>query len=177
MPGPPPKPTAIKAAEGNPGKRPLGPDILLAPQEPEQPDWLDDDGRKIWDQIMPGLMEMGVLRNTDGLQLANLCDACSIMLQAKRSLMELPPGARLLTRSGAKTNPKGEQYGGRVGANPLIGIINRQREILHRLCSEFGMSPAARARVMNPDTDLPVAGIDNLEALLASPAEESRYLT
>ena len=142
MPGPPRKPTAIKAAEGNPGKRRLNEaELLLEPEEPERPDWLDAGAREIWDGLVPELMHLRVLQTVDQIQLANLCDACSILIAARAAMQALPAEAQMLVRT-----PNGS-----IQQNPLIGIINRQKFIIHRLACEFGLTPAARARLMSGD--------------------------
>ena len=167
MPGPPPKPTAIKAAEGNPGKRPLNTtDLSLAPEEPEPPVWLDEEGRIVWDSVVPPMMEIGILRLTDQLQLASLCDAVSIMIDARRQMGKLPPDKRLLV----STPTRG------AAQNPLIGIVNRQKAIIHRLCSEFGLTPAARARLLAGDIVAPAAPDRlTLDQIIDGASGESRF--
>ena len=116
MPGPPRKPTALKVAEGNPGKRRLNePELLMEPEAPEPPIWLEAGGRVIWDGLVPDLVRLGLLQKVDQIQLANLCDACSIMIVARAAMVALPIEAQMLVKT-----PNGS-----IQQNPLIGIINR----------------------------------------------------
>ena len=139
MRGPPPKPTAIKAAEGNPGKRRLNQaELSEAPQAPACPDWLDERGRQLWNTLVPELMKLGVLRPLDQVQLASLCDAYSILRTAREAMAKLPGEARLLVKT-----PNGA-----IQQNPLLSIVNGQKQIISRLAAEFGLTPAARVRLL-----------------------------
>jgi P27 family predicted phage terminase small subunit len=163
MRGRPPKPTAIKRSEGNPGKRKLSQvDLALEPQMPRCPRWLDREGKRIWRELSAELFTLGVLRNSDKMMLANLCDAYSLMLSARRSLEQLQEQTRMLVRTGAS-----------LQQNPLISIINRQRGIIHRIASEFGMTPAARAKLLGGG-DGPLDG-PSLEDLIAGDGSDPRF--
>ena len=65
-PGPKPKPTALKIAQGNPGHRPL-PKNEPRPRvaAPSMPDFLDAGGRAEWRRVVPILLEMGLLTKMD----------------------------------------------------------------------------------------------------------------
>lgn len=158
MPGPPPKPSAIKAAEGNPGKQKLATDALLAPREPEVPAWLSAQAREVWAGVVDHLMDLGVLQLSDQLMLAQLCDAVAILLEARATLQAMPFGTRLLVKEG--------QYGLARG-NPLLKIINDQRLIILRLAEHFGMTPAARARLLAGEMAPAPAPTESLAELLS----------
>ena len=138
MRGPPPKPTAIKAAEGNPGKRRLNRcELDQEPQAPSCPRWLDARARREFHKLVDELKRLRVLREVDEILLASLCDAYSTLVAAREALDKLPADARLLVKT-----PNGA-----VQQNPLLSIINAQKQILGRLAAEFGLSPSARARL------------------------------
>ena len=100
MRGPPPKPTAIKAAEGNPGKRRLNQaELSEPPQAPACPKWLDEGARQLWHTLVPELMELGVLRELDQVQLASLCDAYSTMIAAREAMAKLSGDGRMLVKT------------------------------------------------------------------------------
>ena len=85
--GPAPKPTSIRVLEGNPARRPLpANEPRPAPGEPEMPKYLDREARREWKRLVPILLSMRVLSAADGLQLANLCQAYSILLQAHKAM-------------------------------------------------------------------------------------------
>ena len=80
--GPPPKPTALKLVEGNPGRRPLNenePKPPLATLKP--PTWLDADGRKVWRQLAPGYHALGLLTE---LGVEAFAHACAKLATARR---------------------------------------------------------------------------------------------
>ena len=72
--GRPMKPTALKVVEGNPGKRPLNeaePETVPASGDP--PAWLQENGRKVWEELAPVALEMGVLTKADEELFAHAC--------------------------------------------------------------------------------------------------------
>jgi P27 family predicted phage terminase small subunit len=160
MRGPAPIPTAIKAAEGNPGKRRLNhSELLHEPEAPPCPRWLDARGRKEFHKLLGELIKMKVLREVDQIQLANLCDAYSILITAREALAKLAPEKQLLVKT-----PKGA-----VQQNPLLSVVNTQRQIISRLAAEFGLSPSARARLTLEEE--PFDAHAELERLLSGPPE------
>jgi P27 family predicted phage terminase small subunit len=156
----PRKPTALKAAEGNRGRRPLnGRELLEAPEIPDCPDWLDEAGEDAWARITSVLFDMGVVRLADETELASLCSAISTLKAARKQLDAMPEDKRLLFRT-----PNGS-----IQANPLISIINRQAEIIHRIASEFGLTPASRNKLLTDDVAPPA--MQSLAELLDGPPE------
>jgi P27 family predicted phage terminase small subunit len=154
--GRPPKPTALKVLEGNPGKRPLNerePKPLTV--EPDMPSYLDREAQREWKRLVPILLRMRVLTEADGVALANLCQAYSTMVQAQKLMSNAAKGRRspLLVKTRA-----GYQY-----QSPLLGIINGQMEIIARHLREFGLTPASRSRVV---TNTDARAGDSLEVKL-----------
>lgn len=147
---PAPKPTALRIAEGNLGKRPLN---ILEPRPrqiiPACPKHLDAEGRLAWRRLVPVLERMRVLTEADGIVLANLCDSYSTMVQAQKKLRET--GMLLRTPSGY------------VQQNPLISIVSSSMESVNKLAREFGLTPASRSRIYSepPEDDM-----DPIERLL-----------
>jgi len=154
--GRPPKPTALKVFEGNPGKRPLNP---REPQplsvEPDIPSHLDAIARREWKRLIPILLRMRVLTEADGLALANLCQAYSTMIQAHKSM--------------GKASNRGQSplvmktKGGYQYQSPFLSIINSQMDIISRHLREFGLTPASRSRVV---TNTDARAGDSLEVKL-----------
>jgi len=57
----------VKAAKGNPGRRPVkdktpAPSISLPPVTEATPSYLSDDGKRIWGRIAPHLARMNFFR-------------------------------------------------------------------------------------------------------------------
>jgi P27 family predicted phage terminase small subunit len=140
MRGPAPKPTSIRAKEGNPGRRPLPANEPHPPLgEPEVPKYLDREARREWKRLVKILLPIRVLSIADGLELANLCQAYSLLVQAHQAmqLASKGGGSGLLMRTPA----------GYVQQSPLLGIINGQVEIINRISREFGLTPSSRTRI------------------------------
>jgi len=153
--GPAPKPSGIRVLEGNPAKRSLPanePRPLAA--EPEMPGYLDREARREWKRLVPILLSMRVLTVADGVALASLCQAYSMLVQAHNAMQQATKGggSGLLVKTPS----------GYVQQSPLIGIINSQVEIINRISREFGLTPASRTRL----AALAEPGVDALEAKL-----------
>lgn len=71
-----PKPRALKEATGNPGNRPLPPEVELPDTgEVVRPDFLDERPRavELWEEMAPALTLLGTLRRESAHLLANWC--------------------------------------------------------------------------------------------------------
>src|SRR5690348_7688662 len=86
------KPTAIKKAEGNRGRRPINakepPSI---PGAPEMPDFVQKDPaiRIVWKSLIPVLAKAKVLRQTDGIAIGTLCSNYVLFAQADASIRKM----------------------------------------------------------------------------------------
>ena len=122
--------------------------------EPEMPAYLDREARRQWKRLVPILLSMRVLTVADGMALATLCQAYSILVEALQDKRKASKGggSGLLMKTPA----------GYVQQSPLIGIINSQVEIIHRISREFGLTPSSRARLEATEE----ATVDSLEAKL-----------
>jgi P27 family predicted phage terminase small subunit len=156
MPGPAPKPTALKAFEGNRGHRPLNDrePIPLA-GAPTMPRHLDKDARREWKRLVPILLAMRVLTEADGIALSNLCMAYSVLIRAQTMMLKSATGRQssLLIKTGS----------GYIQQSPLLGIINSQMAALTVMLREFGLTPASRSRIV---TTTDSGGVDALELKL-----------
>ena len=143
----------IEIAEGRPGHRPMNRrEPKPGTTTPRCPDHLDERARKEWRRLVPVLRRMRVLTEADGMALANLCQTYSTMVKAQEKLTEL--GILYKAPSGY------------VMQSPLLGVVNQCIETITKLSREFGLTPAARSRIIaqsNPDE------IDELEAALCGP--------
>lgn len=119
---------------GRPGKRPANP---TEPQPrlstPQCPKYLDARAKQEWKRLAPVLRRMKVLSEADGLALGNLCIAVSTLAKAQAHI--------------AKSGILYKSPSGFVMQSPVLPIVNAQIDIITRLCKEFGLSPAARARL------------------------------
>jgi P27 family predicted phage terminase small subunit len=137
MTGRPPKPTAVKIAEGNPGHRPLNtrepkPEVGAPPR----PKDLSKVARKEWDRIVRLLKPTGVLARTDLAVLEMYCESYADFKDALKWVRKLGPLVK------AKN--------GTIQHNPAIGICNTAKKITGRFASELGLTPSSRARLIVP---------------------------
>jgi len=135
--GPKPTPTKIKELRGNPGKRPLNElEPQPSPAENIPPDWLTHEKAiKHWNDIVPMLRANGIFTELDVFKVGALCEAFALWREHQDEANRI---GHLIK---AETT-------GAVYENPLVAIANRYFKRWELLCSEFGMSPAMRTRLM-----------------------------
>jgi P27 family predicted phage terminase small subunit len=136
------KPTALRLIEGNRSKRPL-PKNEPKPRigTPLPPAHLDAYALQEWQRIAPELELIGLLSTIDGAALAAYCMCISRWMQAEEALARMKARDKLTSALMIKT------ANGTAIQNPLIGVANRSMNMAIKFASEFGMSPAARARL------------------------------
>jgi P27 family predicted phage terminase small subunit len=151
MSGPPPKPTVLRIAEGNPGKRPFNKrEPHPKATRPKMPKHLDERAKREWKRLCPMLARLGVLTEADGIALANLCVDYSILQQAQESLAKTGLLAKTATT-------------GMIHQSPLLNIIAVTTDRVSRALREFGLTPASRTRIAAGEN---VAAMDELERAL-----------
>lgn len=135
MPGPKPKPTALKLVEGNPGKRrlPAG-EPKPSPVKPQMPPYLGADGRKHWDELAAKLERLGILTEIDGDVLGLYCDAFDRWRKAERRLAK--EGLIITAKTSGYKMP-----------HPLISVRNRALDDMRRWAPELGIGAASRSRI------------------------------
>jgi P27 family predicted phage terminase small subunit len=135
MKGPPPKPTALKLLEGNPGKRALNQsEPTLAVAEPTCPEHLDEDAKREWKHIVPILMKMRVLTEADEAMLGIWCQTYSTLMDLQRRIAKT--GTLYTTKKG-----------GFVQSNPLFLQMLKCINVIGKISAEFGLTPSARVRL------------------------------
>jgi len=132
--GPPPKPTALKVVQGNPGKR------ALNTKEPKpksdnvkMPAGLSARGKKVWRKVAPMLQEAGLLTDLDVLALKGLCDAYADYEEHREQVQ--------------RTSPIIKTASGYPIQNPYIALERKAWDKFTRLMAEFGMTPSSRTRL------------------------------
>ena len=144
--GPIPKPTVLEIAEGRPGHRAINRNEPKARNvAPKCPDHLDERARKEWRRMVPILQRMKVLTEADGYSLANLCQTYSTLVTAQEKLSE----AGILYKAPS----------GYIMQSPLLAVVNQCIDTITKLSREFGLTPAARSRIIAPALD---DGIDRI---------------
>lgn len=139
-----PKPAHLKLIEGNPGKRPIDEAKEIQPVAgdlPAPPDVLCADGAEEWNRIAVQLRNLGLLTVVDHAALAAYCAAFGRWIQAERALSKMRKRDELTAGLMIKTS------NGNAVQNPLVGVANKAAADMVRYAAEFGMTPAARARL------------------------------
>ncbi len=141
--GPAPKPDAVKALEGNPGKRPLkekDPYALRFDKPPKPPPGLLDDAKKIWKRMAKPLTAVGILTPLTVDYFAEICQ-----WYARYQIC-----ARKVAESGeAGVYKMQESKTGYQSQSPLIAQMNQYYDKWEKGIKEFGMTPMSWARYMS----------------------------
>lgn len=132
-----PKPTRLKLLTGNPGKRAMNenepkPEAAI----PECPPELSPAARKEWERLVGELSALRMLTNLDRAALAAYCGAYALWAEATEAIQKY--GAMIKSPQGFPIQ------------SPYLAIANRQSEIMMRIASEFGLTPASRSRISAP---------------------------
>ncbi|TAK48152.1 MAG: phage terminase small subunit P27 family [Xanthobacteraceae bacterium] len=137
-----PKPSWLKYLTGNPGKRPLNANELRPDAvPPECPAELGPAARAEWNRLIADLSKLNLLTTLDRAVLAAYCGAYALWAEAIEAIHKY--GAMVKSPSGYPIQ------------SPYVAIANRQAEIMMRIASEFGFTPASRSRISVPQRDEP----------------------
>jgi P27 family predicted phage terminase small subunit len=129
-----PKPTRVKVLTGNPGKRPLNRDEPRPePAIPGCPPELGPVARQEWDRLAGELGKLKLLTTLDRAALAAYCGAYALWAEATQAIQKY--GTMVKSPSGYPMQ------------SPYVAVANRQAEIMMRIASEFGFTPASRSRI------------------------------
>lgn len=137
-----PKPTRMKVLTGNPGKRPLNQnEPRPEPVVPDCPTELGPAAQREWARLVGELSTLNMLTTLDRAALATYCGAYALWAEATEAIQKF--GAMVKSPSGYPMQ------------SPYISIANRQAEIMMRIASEFGFTPASRSRISVPGEAAP----------------------
>ncbi len=130
-----PKPTALKALEGNPGKRALNTNEPKPRQKaPRCPAWLEDEAKKEWKRMAKQLEQLGILTEVDMAAFAGYCQAYARWKEAEEFISQ--HGTIVKTPSG---------YWQQV---PQVSIAQTYLKIMNKFCEQFGLTPSSRSRIV-----------------------------
>lgn len=150
--GPKPTPNVVKLWNGNPGKRPLNLSDGVNPEIeiPSPPKWLSNHAAKEWRRIGGELELLGLIAQIDKASLATYCqtwgDLCDLEMAfaAQKKMAGAMAGnedTRLMAAYFHKTPT------GFLRESSIHRKIVEMRSELDRYVKNFGLNPAARARV------------------------------
>ena len=138
-----PKSTVIKLLTGNPGGRKLNKNEPKYPRmEVTPPEHLNLAAQEEWARLYETMAAQGMITTVDRAALAAYCVAYSRWVKAETKLNEMMEKSvdSLLGGMVFKTHRDN------LSVNPLIRIANAAMDIMVRIASEFGMTPASRSR-------------------------------
>jgi P27 family predicted phage terminase small subunit len=137
-----PKPTRLKVLTGNPGKHPLNErEPEPEPAIPDCPPELGAVAKQEWGRLAGELGKLRILTNLDRAALAAYCGAYALWIEAIEQIEKY--GSMVKSPSGYPQQ------------SPYLAIANRQVELMMRIASEFGFTPASRSRISSPTTAEP----------------------
>lgn len=145
--GPPPKPTILKLAGGNPGKRPLnGAEPIPPSGAPEVPAFVAADQKclALWKSLVPQLAAVHLARRIDGLTLGRYCELFVRWIEDAEFVRK--NGSTYAVRGQPTTkSPQGKVLG--FKEYPQSASLRKLHQSLLSIEREFGLTPAARTRI------------------------------
>jgi P27 family predicted phage terminase small subunit len=161
--GRPPKPTLIKAAEGNRGHSRRGnPNEKLANEPtplrgyPECPDALQGDAREAWAFLTEQIAAMNLDHMPDAYALEMACAAFGAYRDAQRKINE--KGILTVAKTGWEQQ------------SAAVPVAMSARKEFLVFCNHFGLTPAARARLSVGGGDDELA---KMEEMLSKPRKRA----
>jgi P27 family predicted phage terminase small subunit len=138
--GRPSKPTHLKLLEGTREDRINRNEPLPESTTIEPPVKLSADARRFWDELAPDMKAKNVLTDWDLPILAQLCDALALYWTYRGLLEEYrdPDGLGPYVAKGGS---------GGVIKSPYHQMMRDALEMVHKLGSRFGMTPADRTHL------------------------------
>lgn len=135
-------PTPLKVVRGTERKdraNPAEPVLSLAAEDVAPPRWLrlSPLARRAWRELVPLLRAMGVLTVPDVVALGLLCDALASYVTAKTVTRKEGSVYETVNEAGARM----------LRAHPIVAQGADASRFAKILLGEFGLTPAARAKV------------------------------
>ncbi|GAA4100869.1 phage terminase small subunit P27 family [Nonomuraea soli] len=139
-----PAPAGLKLVEGRGnGKDSGGREVVPPPAfrrlPPERPADLSETAATIWDEFVLELQRLQLLKPVDGPALQMACEAYARWCEGRQLLAA--EGMTYLAPSGL------------TKVHPMVGVVERASAEFRAWCAEFGLTPAAEAKLVSPAGD------------------------
>lgn len=129
------KPKGLKEITSSQHKLPPDTKETKPPRILECPPELGQVARQEWERIVGELTRLGVLSSFDRGPLSAYCTAFALWLEALEMVQK--HGAMIKSPNGFPIQ------------SPYLSHLNKQAEIMIRIASEFGFTPASRSRIFS----------------------------
>lgn len=138
MPGPPPKPTALKVVTGNAGKRALNKQEPKPKQaKPKCPAHLSPKAKTAFKNVCQILEGMGVLTIADGMAIELLCDAYAEWRDLDTLIKKEGRTYKTISTSGDEV----------IKGHPAVAMRSDAWKRIKSMMVEFGLTAASRTKV------------------------------
>ena len=149
-----PKPLALHILNGNPSKLDIKKKTAETPKPKpinlECTERLSNMAKEEWERIAPELEKIGILKVTDKVIFELYCQVYSECIELENFIKE-----NGMTYTYTKKNKDGEVISEFVTQYPQVSQLDRKRNLLIKVCAEFGMTPSSRGRMSLPIGDDP----------------------
>lgn len=154
--GPKPKPTYLRVLEGNPSGRPIPnnePSVPLMPDLPH-PDWFDERRQKIWKEVCAELAAMRGLSFVDRQMLTLYVDTLAETQRLAIKMQFSSDSIMPVSQMSPQFDPETGKFLGMkkeiksVKSTPYVQQLIQLKNMALRFAAHFGMTPAARSRVV-----------------------------
>lgn len=142
MPGPAPKPSALKNLGGNAGKRKINKNEPKFSGTPVCPVWITDVAKAEWKRVVADLSALDMLRGVDSASLAAYCLSYARWRSAEETVT-----AEGQTVQEPIVNKSGEVVGHKVKRHPATTIAKDSLASMLRAAALFGFDPSSRSRL------------------------------
>lgn len=133
------KPTEVKRAQGNPGKRALADPVILSGKGiPMKPDGLSDRASELWDLRVPDLARAGVLDKCEIDVLIQFFEAIATAEECARLIANHGPVLMLPNNSDGSLVPK---------KNPAVTAWKDAVQTARLIAVEYGLTPSSRSKL------------------------------
>lgn len=131
-----PEPTRLKLLKGNPSGRPINKDEPeFEVRTPDCPTDMPEDGRVVWERVVPELLRFGLLAVTDWEALEIYCSVFADFKAANRTIAK--EGQNVVS-------DKGNMY-----QHPAVGQKNTAATLVKQFAAEFGFTPSSKTGLVS----------------------------
>ncbi|MHB9127266.1 MAG: phage terminase small subunit P27 family [Candidatus Humimicrobiaceae bacterium] len=145
-----PKPVALHVINGNPSKLDLGKKISETPKfkpiAPKCSPRLSKGAKKEWKRIAPELERLGLLTNADKAVFEMYCQVYSECVDLEKFI-----NINGTTYKYVKRNKFDQIVSEYEVQYPQVSQLDKKRNLLIRICAEFGLTPSSRGRMSLPN--------------------------